>query len=108
MSEIEFDGNFLRIGLDVNPDYFDFTLPNNFNVNAEEVIKWWDFQQTLVPKLYNDTEVWGIHNLDDYNEFVSLCINHWTVKDAERLHSKNRSPYTSTPQEVLSRFIEGR
>ena len=87
------EGRFLPFLHDTDSNYFDFVIPPSHMMDAETMMEYMDFQQSLVPKLYSEnTDVWGIFDLEGYQAFVTDYIS---MKAAERyygesIHTKDR------------------
>ena len=84
-----------------HPDYYE---PASFDSwmwdnGPDRVMKWMDEQEALVPKLYNNKEVWGVHDLDDYQDLVSRFIHYYANKE---LSANEGLPYPCATKQDLS------
>ena len=75
--DIEYaEGKFLPIMRDTDSKYFDLLLPPPHLMDAEHLLELMEFQLSLVPRMYRENqEVWGIYNLDDYQEMAAGYIS---------------------------------
>jgi len=84
-----------------HPDYYE---PANFDSFCWEgdparVLEWLEEQTKYVPRLYNDKEVWGVHDLDDYQDLVSRFIHYYANKE---LSANEGLPYPCATKQDLS------
>jgi hypothetical protein len=69
------EGKYLPIIHDTDSKFFDLVLPPSHMMDAENLIDYMAFNQSLVPEPYkSDPELWSIYDLDDYQLFVARYI----------------------------------
>jgi hypothetical protein len=84
-----------------DPDYY---MPASFDSwmwdsDPNRVMEWLEEQTKHVPRLYNDMEVWGVHDLDDYQDLISRFIHYYANKE---LPTDEGLPYASEAKQDLS------
>jgi len=87
------EGRFLPIMHDTDSKYFDLYMPPNHLMDAEHLLEIMEFHLSLVPKIYRENQdVWGIYNLDDYQEMAAayISIKAWEKNYGESIHTKDR------------------
>ena len=97
MTDYTFDGDYVPLAYDTDPKYFDLSIPADFIPNAEDMMNWLDWQQSMVPKMYRDNpDVWQIYDLEAYQAFISDYISVKAAKDhyGKSIHTQDRSPFS--------------
>ena len=75
MSDYTFDGDFVPVAYDTDPNYFDLSMPDPITMrDAEKFLDWMEWQQSLVPNLYRG-KPWQIYDLEGYQALLSDYIS---------------------------------
>jgi len=96
MSDYTFDGDFVPVAYDTNPNYFDLSMPDPITMqDAEKFLDWMDWQQSMVPEIYRG-EPWQIYDLEGYQAFISDYIHLRAARerDGKSIYPENR-PFIS-------------
>ena len=92
MTDYTFDGDYIPVAFDTDPNYFDMSTPDPITAgDAAKLLEWMDWQQSMVPEIYRG-EPWQIYDLEAYQAFITDYIS---VKAAEEhygksIHTKDR------------------
>jgi hypothetical protein len=96
MNDYTFDGDYVPVAYDTDPDYFDLSMPDPLTAqDAEKFLDWMEWQQSLVPDLYKG-DPWQIYDLEGYQAFITDYISIKAAEDyyGKSIHTKDR-PFIS-------------
>lgn len=98
MSEYTFDGDYVPLAYDTDPNYIDLSMPDSITAGeAGKLMDWMEWQQSMVPNLYKDNaDVWRIYDLEGYQAFISDYISMRAAREryGESIYPKDR-PFIS-------------
>ena len=96
MSDYTFEGDYVPVAYDTDPNYFDLSIPDPITVkDGEKFLEWIEWQQSMVPDMYKG-EPWQIYDLEGYQAFVSDYISVRATREryGESIYSQDR-PFIS-------------
>ena len=93
MNDYTFDGDYVPVAYDTDPDYFDLSMPDPITMrDAEKFLEWMEWQQSLVSDLYKG-DPWQIYDLEGYQALISDYISSRAAREryGESIYPQDRS-----------------